>query len=170
MKHLTLLFALFVLTATLNASAIPPQGYEFLTVVGVPCGGDVPADLCTSAGDAVAQTKTLLSNYSARGWELVSTSSMVYAPGKEGVVFLLRRNPSLAAPVQPRQFQIIIGMSCGTDPNGLPSARLCTANGMPLHEILNAHATMGFKVAGSTSCAYRYDQGDVGMAVYLLSK
>lgn len=170
MKRLIVLFVLFLLTPTLNASVMPPQGYEFLTVIGVPCGGDVPTDLCTSTGDAVAQTKTLLGNYSVQGWELVSTSSMVYAPGNEAVVFLLRRNPSIRVPVQARQYQIIMGASCGIGPNGLPFSRLCTGNGTPMEDLLNAHSSMGFKVVGTTSCTYRYEQGDVGMAVYLLLK
>ena len=170
MKRLIVLFVLAFVATTLNASAIPPQGYEFLTVVGAPCGGDIPTDLCTSAGDAVAQTKALLGSYSEQGWELVSTSSMLYAPGNEAVVFLLRRNPSLKVAVQARQFQIVMGMSCGQDPNGLPSARLCTANGTPLEAVLNAHGGLGFKTVGTTSCMYRYDEGDVGMAVYVLLK
>lgn len=95
---------------------------------------------------------------------------MVYASGNEAVVFLLRRNPSVNAPVQPRQFQIIMGTSCGIGPNGLPFSRLCTGNGTPVEDVLNAHGTLGFKVVGTTSCTYRYEQGDVGMAVYLLSK
>lgn len=170
MKRLLLLFALSLLVTTLNASVIPPQGYEFLTVIAVPCGGDVPTDLCTSIGDAIAPTTKLLVSYSAQGWELVSTSSMVYAPGNEAVVFLLRRNPSITVAVQARQFQIIMGTSCGIGPNGLPFSGLCTGNGTPVETVLKAHGGMGFKLVGTTSCTYRYDQGDVGMAVYLLSK
>ena len=170
MNRLMLFFALLLLATTLNASVLPPQGYEFLTVTAVPCGGDIPTDLCTSAGDAVAQTKALLGRYSAQGWELVSTSSMVYAPGNEAVVFLLRRNPSPTVPVQPRQFQIVMGTSCGIGPNGLPFSGLCTGNGTPVETILKANGSLGFKVIGTTSCTYRYDQGDVGMSVYLLAK
>jgi len=170
MKRLMLLFAFFLLTTTLNGSVIQQQGYEFLTVVAVPCGEDFPSDLCTSLGDAVAPTKALLANYSADGWELVSTSAVLYAPGNEAVVFLLRRNPSLMIPVQGRQFQIVMAASCGMGPNGLPSPRLCTGNGTPVEETLKMHTSQGFKMAGITSCTYRYEQSDIGMAVYLLSK
>jgi hypothetical protein len=96
---------------------------------------------------------------------------MLYAPGNEAVIFLLARNTAIKTPVQPpRRFEIVMGMSCGQGPNGLPSPRLCTANRTPFEAVLNAHGSLGFKLVGTTSCTYRYDQGDVGMAVYVLSK
>lgn len=170
MKRLITLFVLVLLTSTLNASAVIPQGYEFQTVVAVPCGGDLPSDLCTSVGDAIAQTSTLLGSYSAQGWEVVSTSPMRYATGNDGVVFLLGRNPAIRVALHPKQFHIIMGMSCGQGPNGLPFSQLCTASGASLTDVLNAHTSLGWKVTGATSCTYRYEEREVGMAVYVVSK
>jgi hypothetical protein len=170
MKRLIIVLVLIVLPATLNASNIPLASTEFRSVIAVPCGGDLPTDLCTSVGNAIAQTKALLGNYSEQGWQLVSTTPMLYGPGNEGVIFLLRRNLAIKTLVRPpQQFEIVMGMSCGQGPNGLPY-RLCTGNGASLEELLNGYSAQGWQVVNTTSCTYRYDQGDVGMVVYLLSK
>ncbi|HYU45106.1 MAG TPA: hypothetical protein VEK84_02885 [Terriglobales bacterium] len=170
MKRLIIVLVVVLLPATLNASNIPLPGYENQTVIGVPCGGDLPTDLCTSVGDAIARTKAVLRRYSEQGWQLVSTTPMRYGPGNEGVVFLLGRNPAIKTPVKPPQrFKIVLGMSCGQDLHGLPY-HLCTGNGASLEEILNGYSGRGWQVVNTTSCTYRYDQGDVGMVVYLLSK
>lgn len=170
MKRLIIVLVLVLLPATLNASNIPLPSYEFQSVIGVPCGGDLPTDLCTSAGDAIAQTKQLLRDYSEQGWQLVSTAPMLYGPGNEGVVFLLGRNPAIKTLVKPpQQFEIVMGMTCGQGPNGLPY-NLCTGNGTSLKEMLNGYSRQGWQVVHTISCTYRYDQGDVGMVVYLLSK
>jgi hypothetical protein len=169
MKHIIMLLALALLTATLYASPGPVPTYTFRSVIGVPCGGDLPSDLCTAAGDAVAQTTKVLRDYSEQGWQLVSTTPVLYAPSSEAVVYLLRL-PNLTVKMKPQQFQIVMGMSCRQiGPNGLPS-QLCTASGATVEETLNGLSMQGWQLASTTSCMYPYDQGTVGMAVYLLSK
>jgi hypothetical protein len=170
MKHILMLLALALLTATLHASPNPVQTYTFRSVIGIPCGGDLPTDLCTAAGDAIAKTKEVLRGYSEQGWQLVSTTSVLYAPGSEAVVYLLRLSVNQSVNVKPQQFQIVMGMSCGQGgPTGLPS-QLCTASGATVEETLNGLSMQGWQLASTTSCKYPYDQADVGMAVYLLSK
>jgi hypothetical protein len=89
MKHIVMLLALALLTATLYASTNQVPTDTFRSVIGVPCGGDVPTDLCTTTGDAIAQTKEILGGLSEQGWQLVSTTPVLYAPNSEGVVYLL---------------------------------------------------------------------------------
>ena len=170
MKHVIMLLAFALLTATLYASPKPVPTYEFQSVIGTPCGGDLPTDLCTVVGNPVILTKSLLQNLSAQGWQVASTTSVLYAPGSEGVVYLLRRpvNPP-AANAKPKQFQIVMGMTCAQGPSGSPS-RLCTASGATVEDTLNGLSTQGWQLASTTSCMYPYDEGTVGMAVYLLSK
>ncbi len=170
MKHIVMLLALALFTATLHASPNPVPTYKFRSVIGIPCGGDLPSDLCTAAGDAIAQTKEVLRGYSEQGWQLVSTTSVLYAPGSEAVVYTLRLSVNQSVNVKPQQFQIVMGMSCGQGgPTGLPS-QLCTASGATVEETLNGLSMQGWQLASTTSCKYPYDQADVGMAVYLLSK
>ena len=170
MKRPIILCLLVLLTATLNASNTPLRGYQFQSVIGVPCGGDLPTNLCTSVGDAIALTKTVLSGYSQQGWKLISITPMRYGSGNEGVVFLLGRNPGIYAPVTPpQQFEIVMAMSCGQGPNGLPH-HLCTGYGTPLEDVLSGYGGQGWQLVNTTSCTYRYEQSEVGMAVYLLSR
>jgi hypothetical protein len=170
MKHIIMLLALALLTATLHASQNPVPHYKFQSVIGTPCGGDLPSDLCTAVGDMIAQTKEVLRGYSEQGWQLVSTTSVLYAPGSEAVVYLLRLSDKQLVDVKPQQFQVVMGMSCGQGgPTGLPS-QLCTASGATVEETLNGLSMLGWNLASTTSCKYPYDRADVGMAVYLLSK
>jgi len=170
MKYIVMLLALALLPMTLHASPKPVPTYEFQSVLGTPCGGDLPTDLCTVVGDPVILTKSLLQNLSAQGWQLASTTSVLYAPGSEGVVYLLSRpvnRPAVNA--IPKQFQIVMGMTCAQGPSGSPS-RMCTASGATVDDTLNGLSTQGWQLASTTSCQYPYDQSTVGMAVYLLSK
>ena len=171
MKHIVMLLALALFTATLHASPKPVPTYEFQSVLGTPCGGDLPTDLCTVVGNPIILTKSLLQNLSEQGWQLVSTTSVLYAPGSEGVVYLLRRPVNQPAAIaKPKQFQIVMGMSCSQGPQWFGPSRLCTASGATVEEMLNGLSTQGWQLASTTSCMYPYDQGTVGMAVYLLSK
>ena len=170
MKRFIAVLVLALLTAPLNASDIPVRAYEFQSVIGVPCGGDLPTDLCTSVGDAIALTKTVLSGYSEQGWQLVSATPVMYESGNEGVVFLLGRNQGIKiAAKPPQQFEIVMATVCAQNPHGFP-VRLCAGNGRSLEEMLNDHTSKGWQLVNTTSCTYRYDQGKVGMAVHLFSK
>lgn len=168
-KRFVAVLVLTLLVTTVSVLARPIPGYEFRTLIGVPCGGDVPTDLCSSLGDPIAQTKTLLNNYMAQGWQLVSTSRMLYSTDNEGVVFLLGRSPFAASPVKPQQFDIIMATSCGQGPNGLPF-RMCTGSGVFLDQVLTDHSTQGFQLINTTSCNYKYDAGQIGMVVYVFLK
>ena len=169
MKHLIMLLALALLTTTLYGIPNPAPTYQFQSVIGIPCGGDLPTDLCTVVGNPVRLTKSLLGELSEQGWQLVSTTSVLYAPGSEGVVYLLRLPVNHPVKAKPQQFEIVMGMTCGQGPTGSPS-RLCTASGATVEETLNGLSMQGWQLASTTSCQYPYDQATVGMAVYLLSK
>lgn len=169
MKRFVVVLVLTLLATTLNVLARPIPGYEFRTLIGVPCGGDIPTDLCTSVGDAIAPTKTLLNGYVAQGWQLVSTSRMLYSTDNEGVVFLLGRSPFAARSVTPQQFDIIMATSCGQGPNGFPF-RMCTGSGAFLDQTLTDHSTQGFQLINTNSCNYKYDAGQIGMVVYIFLK
>src|SRR5271169_3132858 len=153
MKHVIMLLALALLTATLHASPSPVPIYTFRSVIGVPCGGDLPTDLCTVVGNPIILTKYLLRDYSEQGWQLVSTTSVLYAPGSEGVVYLLRRSVNQSVRVKPKQFEIVMGMSCGQGPSGTLSG-LCTASGTTIEETLNGLNMLGWQLASTTSCMY----------------
>lgn len=170
MRRIIMLLALALLTATLHASQNPVPHYKFRPVMGIPCGTDLPSDLCTAIGDRIVQTKEVLRGYSEQGWQLVSTTSVLYAPGSEAVVYLLRLPDKQLVNVKPQKFQIIMGMSCGQPgPTYLPS-QLCTASGATVEETLNGLSMNGWQLVSTTSCKYPYEQAYVGMAVYLLSK
>lgn len=106
MKSFFIASVLILFTATLNASnisasTISTSTYEFQSFIGVPCGSGLPSDLCTSSGDAIVLTKSLLAQYSAQGWQLLSTTPLFYGSNNEGVAFLMGYNPRSTVPVKP---------------------------------------------------------------------